>query len=786
MSNTFKHKNAKTLLSAISVLLIFSLMFAMLVLTASAAPVSSPDSEATVAVPPTTQVYTERPSEVPAATEYGDKTEADGTKLDEKMKEALTAVKKVIAVDEKVYTSFNYNYYPGDEYYPGTWYFNWNGTNKYISVSVLGNGKIIEYYKYDYNENYYANYIRLAKLSKSDASKKSDAFLKKVLGDEFKGYKLYYNNIGYPADRYNLAYTLTKNGYDYPNFQINISIDKITGEVLNFSRYSYQYNTADNTISYQDASKVITREDALKSYLDKVGVELVYTSYYDWQTKELTVKPVYRLKGNYNEYISAVDGKLIAISDYYGPVPLMTANAVDEEKALYNQAASDGGVIFSEAEIAGMKNAKDYITADKAIEIIAKAFDLDLKDLANFQKNSYLYSDYMDQSKYLWNISLYRNTDTIYENYYVIVDAKTGTIINYSGYSYPNYPYEYDYDGSGKIQNYVEPKPIYTYSKIKEIVFNKIKELCPYDIDENFELAETSGNTAAGDKDSYYYFNFVRTVNGIRFENNNIYVNFDNITGKITSYNFNWYEKAKFPKLDKIVSPEAALNSIADYCGYNIYYTTDGLTDDGKINAVLIYKFDNSIMVDPFTGKCIDWSFTEVKEPESAPDYKDLSGHWSEKIVKTLTDNGIYVWGGEKFDPDKDITKGELISYLRPFIYNSYYFAETGSGIFVNPYIYYRGIEGLDKNLDKVITKQEAAKIICEIAGYGELGKHSDVFVYPFADDECDKEYKGYIAILKAFGLVSGDDDNNFDGTDNLTRAGAASLVYNIITAINK
>ncbi|MCL1858189.1 MAG: S-layer homology domain-containing protein [Oscillospiraceae bacterium] len=777
----FKKQNLKAILSVISVILIFSLMFGSLVMIASAAPAVNVDYEATAAPSMPVPMPVVPVAEEDIDIDYGDKIMSDDKAgLDEKMKEVLTAVKKVISIDDKVYPNFNYNYYPDGM--NDTWYFSWNGDKKSIEVTVLGTGKIIYYGKYEYNENYYANYIKLAKITKSDAAKKSDTFLKKVLGDEFNGYRLYYQNMYYPSDRYSLSYVLSKNGYDYTNFQLNVNVDKLTGEVVGFSRNYLYYDANNNTISYQDASKVISEEEALESYLENIGLELVYMSNYDWQKKELNVQPVYRLKGNYNEYISAVSGELIQIEDYYGPVPLMNDGNIVAEEREAGASMDFGGVYFSEAELAGMKNAKDYITADKAIEIIAEAFDIDFGDFENYQKNTNLYADYMDQDKYLWNINLYSRDDrTRYEYYHANIDAKTGTVISYSGYSYPVY---YDYDGSGIIKGYVEPEPVYNYGEVKKIVLDKIKELCPVDFESNFELISYA-DVDDEDMSNYYYFNFVRKVNGIKFESNGIYVGFDNSTGKIASYNFNWYEKAKFPKLDKIVSPEKALDAVAEYSGYNIYYATDGLTDDGKLNAVLIYRFDNNILVDPFTGKCIDWGFSEAKKPEALPDYKDLSGHWSEKIVKTLTDNGIYVWGGEKFEPDKAITKGEFISYLRFLIYNSYYFTQSESSIFVNQYAY-RFIEQDGEDSDKIITKQEAAKIICEIAGYGELGKHAEIFVYPFEDDKFDDEYKGYVAIIKAFGLVLGDGKENFNGTDELTRAGAAAIVYNIIMSFSK
>ena len=797
MFSKFKNRNVRFILSAaLSFVLVFS---AMLNLVASAdAPM--PDIMATETV-----------SEAPAAnvSPLREKPEADDSGLDERMKDALTAVKEVFEINEKTYTVFNYNYYPGDDYYYlESWHFNWTSSNGMtnISANVTGDGKIRYYNKYEYSEKTASKNVMLAKISKAHAKSRADKFLKKILGDEFSGYKLSYQNLSYPSERYNLGYVLTKNGYEYPNFYVYVDVDKINGEILSFSRYSHPvYDTDDKYFDYQDASKVINKDEAVKSYLNNIGVELVYTSYYDWQTKELTIKPVYRLGNDYNQYISAVTGEVVEVSNDYGITPLMMNDSGENVSAEHAYAAGDsGGVSFSEAELAELENLKDYITADRAIEIIAESFDLKLGG-PDSQNYTYLYADYMNPKKYLWHITLYGYNDgyttdeyMYYPNEYTdaTVDAKTGTVISYSNYSYPTYYYDgkyyyyhdnyYDYDG--RKFNVPAPKPLYTYDEATKIVYDKIGKLSPYDIEKNFVLVDSVYPTAKTEKESYYYFYFARVVNGIKFESNGISVSFDNTTGKITYYNLAWYENAKFPKLGKIISEEKALDIIADFSGYNIYYMSNGLTDEGKINAVLLYRFNNPTWVDPFTGKCIGWNFEEVQKYEpSTPSYKDLGGHWSESIVKTLTDNGIYVWGGDKFEPDKAITKGEFVDYLKFFINNSYYFTELGSSIFTGsyPYQYYRDIDKLGKDSDKVLTKQEAAKIICEIAGYGELGKHSNIFAYPFAGGKCDEEYKGYVAIMKAFGLISGDSKNSYNGTDDLTRAEAASMIYQIIMSFN-
>lgn len=777
-----KNQNAKFIRFVLAAAACFALLFAAMAASATAV-AAAPAPEPATAAATAAEAQPLKPGtpgvEIEATQNdgYDEIYAQDPADLEAKMTEALTAVKKVIDIDDKTYPNFSYYYYP-DGSGNDTWNFNWYSTDgaASLNVTVLSNGRILYYGKYEYSERSDAKQVWLAQLTKAEAANKAEAFLKRILGAEFKGYRLYQQFLGYPSDRYNLVYILAESGYDYPEFQIYADVDKITGDILSFSNYNYtgDADSKEPKFDYQNTSAVISREDALKSYLENIGVELVYTSYYDYEAKEYKIQPVYRLKNNYGEYISATDGSVVNINGGVGAIPLPAPARAEMENASADMAGG-GAVVFSDAELAELAKAKGYITAERAIAIVTEAFELELADLENFTKNTYLQADYRDKDKYLWSVSLYADSETAYEDHYATVDAEKGTILYYSGNSYPVYSAYLGskaYEGDGR----------YTYEEAKDIVMKKIKELCPKNIENDFE----SSLQSAEGKSAYYYFNFPRKVNGIIFDSNGLSVTFDNISGKISHYSFQWFDKAVFPKLDKLVSPEKALASIAEYAGYDICYASStAMTENGKINAVLIYKFGASVMADPFTGKCIGWDFKEAVLPEAEPDYKDLKNHWSEKTVWELTNNGIYVWGGDKFDPDAAITQGEFVSYLKFFTYNSYYFTRIESSIFVNTFAY-RLAESYSADADKILTKQEAAKIVCELAGYGELGQHTDIFNYPFNDDNCDEKYRGYVAIIKAFGLIHGDQNGNYDGTKELTRAEAAAIIYNIVSAFNR
>ena len=788
MFKIFKSRDAK---AALSSAIIFALVFSMMISLVSAA---VPDIIISVDQEPTVNADAIAPAPMPTVDPIRT-LPAEGANLEEGLREALIAVKLYFDVDEDKFTEFNWYFMPGDGVYnPDSWVLSWNSSDwsANINAQVTAGGILLYYYKHEWTDDSNRRNITLARVSKSRARRTADEFLQKVLGDDAGKFRLADQTLGFPSDRHRLNYVLTHNGFDYPNYNISVELDKLTGEILGYSRGGHQFfhDLSEDIFEYQDAGATIAKDKALESYLEHIGLDLVYTSQYDWQARELKVHPVYRLKNNRDEFISAVDGSLVKIDFNIQPIAGMAGGYAEAEMVAEDSGSPARNISFSPAEQAALDSAGDYITADQAVAAMIKAFDLEL-DLSEYQVNSGLRVDQINQEQYLWNISLIRRSDTGRDWIGASVDARNSNIINFSQSSAYYNEIIMD-DGSGRImRGYVEPEPIYTYDEAKELVLKKIKEILPYDLDENFELVDTryysrivpvaEGGDAA--KDASYQFYYVRKVNGIHFESNSVSIMFNNITGMISNYDLTWYENAEFPALDNIISSARALSRIEEYAGYNINYMSNGMTDDGKINVSLVYTFGNSVNIDPFTGNWIGRNFEEItREDALPPSYRDLEGHWSKDIVDTLTANDIYVWGGRSFDPDKDITKGEFLSYLRFYSNNIWLFTGLETSIFVDSRAFIRN-ESLGEDADNIISRQEAAQIICEIAGYGQLGSRHEIFAYPFDDEGSDEQYRGYIAIMKALGIIQGDGSGNYNAKSNLTRAEAASLVYNIIMA---
>jgi hypothetical protein len=782
MFKIFKSREAKAVFSGtIAFLLVFSMMAASVAAVTPA--VEMPEIEYATTVSAEALVADVDMRHRVLSGDFG----GGSPELDDGLAEAISAVKRYFSIDEKRFTQFNWHYWPGDGFYsPDSWYLSWNSNdwNAQISAQITSGGILLHYYRYEWSPDFNARNIKLAEITKAAAERRANTFMRRVLGDDASRYRLSEHHLGFPSDRHNLNYVLTHEGYDHPNYNISVSIDKMTGEIVGFGRggHMFFHDLSEDILEYQDSSATISQEQAMQAYLEHIGLELVYTSWYDWQTRRINVRPVYRLKNNWDQFISAVDGSLVTIDFNIHPVGAAPMTGGAMSNVAMESSANDGAarVSFSGVEQAAIDSAGDFITADEAVRAVIKAFDLGIDDLSGYSVSTHLNSDHINRNQYIWNVSLSGWSEARSEWYSGSVDARNGNIIHF-WQSVSEHTF-FD-DGSGRMmRGFVEPEFIYTYEQAKEIVLSKVKELSPHDLDENFEFIDGSNNRSPimplDAKSSHYGFTFVRKVNGIQFADNAIYVGFNNMSGKIESYSFTWYEDARFPRLSGVITPEAALASIVDFSDYTIRYMSNGMTEGGKINVSLIYSFNYFVMVDPFTGGWLNWNFDEMaKGDASLPDYQDLDGHWSKDIVNTLADNGIYVWGGDAFEPDKYITRGEFLNYLRFYTHSSWMFTSLDSSIFINPHAY--NLNNIaDPNAGNIITKQEMAKIICEVAGYGELAKHHRIFVYPFDEDESDAAYRGYITILKAFGIIEGD---SFDAKANLTRAEAASIIYNII-----
>ena len=662
---------------------------------------------------------------------------AFGTEVDSKgLEQAIVATKKIITIPDS-YNDFTHS--SSEVEINGgkvtVWELNWSekeGKNGSISVSIDENGNLYEYGNYSGDESF----TGLAKITKEEAQKSAEEFLEKAITTDVGEMKIIDKNSNtYRSEEYNFNYEKFVNDVPVNFCSANICVNKDTGEVTSFNKS----NTDSNKFEYPSLEGTIESSVAEKDYIDKVGVDLKYYSHYDYNSKKMNVFAGYSVNDNQYKAIDGKTGQVITISNE------------DEIDGKYNvgstadeTVATSNSPELTEEESDAVDNVDGLISKEKAESIIKESAiinsEVKVTDVS-LNKN--------DRSqKYVWDID--------FEDGYGKVDAQSGELLS---------AHFYNDSIKGNINMSKSEAKNVAENFLKKIASNKLAQT-KYD-----EQNETDSEISAQEEESISAFNFARQVNGIEFASNSLRVEVDKTNGKVIGYDNKWYDNVTFPDISGVMNKELAFNKIKEYKGFILQYN---MSDNNK--AQLVYNFNDlsdNYIIDPITGVRLDYTGQIYKE-NKLPEYTDISGHWCEKIVKELLDNGYYI-AGEKFNPNMNITQINFFKYIYSSMNNDYTDDE-----FYNMLVENGVIKKEEEAPNSFVSNQDAAKFIIRYLGHDKIATHPEIFNNPFKDNVED-QYKGYAAMCYALNIIKGDTNGNFNGTQNISNAEAAVIVYNLI-----
>ena len=652
------------------------------------------------------------------------------------LEKAILAVKNVVTIPSD-YKDFNYSssQYDKDGVTTSVWYLNWY-KDEYaagISATVDQNGHLTNYNKYVEKQN-----EGIGNVTRGVGKLAASTFLSKARPDIAADMRLMETKVNSNTYRHYYNYKLYKNDVAVSFVQVNIEVDKFTGEVVSF----YGIDPGQKFSDLPSKDGVIGLDAAKKAYLEKIGIKLSYYSNFDYNKKTLTVFPAYSGTGSGSKAIDGKTGESVNLYQYYsiydkggmgGDSKTSNASAVENAMTKEELAAID--------KISGLMSKEK---AESALRSLVPGITSDMK-----VTNASLSKNYIESSKYLWEIG--------FEGAYGIINAKTGELVSF-------YLYKEELSkGNVGISE----------GKAKEKAENFIKKVAS----EKFQQAKYYENTGYIDiytdesQITQYTFNYQRQINGIGFMNNGFSVTVDKASGMITQYNCNWYDDIEFPGIENVITEETAFNIINETGNLQLMYAK---VNKGEIG--LVYDFENSVgefLLDPVKGTKLNWDGKPYKET-TMPEYTDIKGHWSEKIVNSLLDNGYYL-EGEKFNPNQKITQ---ISFLR-FLYSTmqaYYDDDA----------FYKMLksDGIVKDNEKApkaeLTRQDAAKFVVRYLKQDKSAEHPEIFINPFKD-RITTSYKGYAAVCYGLKIMQGDTKGRFNGTKILTNAESASIIYKVL-----
>lgn len=642
-----------------------------------------------------------------------------------------------------------------------------------INIAVDNNGMIVEYNKYTPYD--YIQTKKLPKLSRQDAKVKADAHINMIetgLLDELQYQESNQDSIMNTSYYFN--YYRVVNGVPFYNDRVYVTVNRDTGELQNYSR------SWTDKIDFPSAANAITLKEAEAAYVKNLGLRLIYK--YTQKDDVLTSYPVYvPVYNNGNYAVDAMTGERVRLySNYYYGLYDEAEVTFSEEKAKVSAAA--GGIQLNPEELEAVQEAANLISQEAAEKAARTAKFIDISDGHKLQ-NYYLGTNWPDRKEYTWTLNFNKPADenNVYEDYIsVSINAKTSEITSF----YRGKPYT---EGA-------KPKNDKATAKAAADAFLKTYYPQYYKQMEYNELADDYQIYSEGAIPTNYNFSYSRLVNGIPFPDNGVNISYDNVNGIISNFNLNWYN-IDFPAIDKVIGLEAANESLFKKAGlgleYKLQYTgnadriyTPESMDNAKVQLVYALNPNKPLFIDANTGVLQNYDGIEYKEPEKI-EYTDIKGHFAQKQIMVLADNGIYLEGKE-FKPNEAITQLDFMKLLSKTLnyYGPVISAKT-TGAEVDELYVYLQREGIvkegEKQPTKTVTREEAVKYIIRALKYDKVADISSIFNIHFGDKAAiSKGLSGYVAIAAGLGIVNGD-GVNFMPARNITRGESAVMIYNYL-----
>ncbi|HOV25595.1 MAG TPA: S-layer homology domain-containing protein [Pseudobacteroides sp.] len=690
---------------------------------------------------------------------------------DKDLENAVKLVKSKIDIpaDYKVF-----NFRNGTEVNKKVWSMDWSTKegDSVIGVTVDEKGNFISYY--NSKPIFVQGTRKLPKLSKQDAKAKADAFVRKVASEYFSNVKYLENNRNNLMDNtYSFSYTRIVNGIVFPGNYINVSVNSDTGEVT-----SYNAVWSDDGV-FPSADKLISKDEAQKAYIDKLGIEL----YYNLITEDgkNKVYPVYSPKVPLS-YIDAITGEKVDIlldnTPYYGGLEVSFTSAGG-----FKQNIAMDQISLTPEEEKAIESVSKVISKEAAEKKLRFIKVLGITDEFKLTEAS-IGKDYRDNETLIWRMNFVKEAkDKNYQEYVnVSIDGNTGELRDFWTYS-PNRD-----DDKAKYDR--ETAKAAAEKFLKEILPDKLKSFEFYDQDNrNEKIALLEGDQID------FNFNYVRKVNDVKFPSNYISVRFDAVIGKVVSFNMTW-DNVEFPSLDNVMPIDKIYTKLFSDVGlklqYKETYPQEYLmkfpelgNDEYEIKLVYALDYNKPSTFDANTGELLGYDGKPYKEPNQY-EYNDIKGHYAEKYIKILADYGI-AFDESEFKPDSKIKQKDfmkLLSAIINFGYGVNMLSQKDDKQIEEIYKFMIR-EGIVKESEKApdseVTREDSVKFLIRMLKYDKVADLKGIYNCNYKDkDEIDENLIGYIVIADGLNIVKGS-NGYFYPKKSLTRAEAIVLAYNYL-----
>ncbi|HYF81812.1 MAG TPA: YcdB/YcdC domain-containing protein [Clostridia bacterium] len=698
-----------------------------------------------------------------------------------------------LEIDEKKYQEM-VQLTPGYEIGKGyTWQLNWNMSNSdmFTHISTVIDASTGKFLGFNRSQSYRnQEQVIVADITKDQARKLTEEFLKKINPEEFKQVKLedYGSEILYSSrvrPNYNFNFTREVNGLSYPYNYIMLGINGADGSIVNYS-INWQYD-----LKLPALEGLVDKEKALRIFKDKFSMDLSYISARSRFTSYMApteTKLVYTPSPDSGVVIDAKTGEALGYNDQ----KLDTLKKRDISQEQKNKMAEGKSKLSVGSGELTSEKAEAYINS-----LVKEFFGSGYKaENLGYSENEMAMNE---GSRKTWTAEVMEDKPEAYQGKGTIsIDSTSGEILNIGRYIFEDwYGKEYErkitweqaYDKAAELLGKYYPH------RLGDIRTEQIYQ-------EN--LYQVNGKLMP---DRMIYFNFPRLVNGIMYANNSINISIDTQTGEVNDLYHNWSKTLSFPKAEGIIDKEKAEEQFFKefdvklaYSRYNEKVNQNDYLPNHRIVYTLEHKQkkNSSRNIDAFSGKLLDYEGNELGAVQNNF-YETIKGNPAEKELSILAFQNII--DTRSFKPDSEITYMELLRMLvnvkgyRPYSTRDQLelqFKNVDKKSENYPYLMeavrYRIIENkpVELKLDAKVTREQMAEWIVKLLKYEKLAKAKGIFVLDYKDaDEINGDLKGHVAIAKGLGIIDGTSEM-FGPKENLKMQEAALIIYRALDSMRE
>lgn len=677
----------------------------------------------------------------------------------EELKKVLLIVKSRISVLEE-FTEFNMSIRGNNsETQQKRYEYHWETKegDKGLSVTADKSGHIISYSFYDRNSNDIKSDLSV----KYDTCKKvAEEFIKTALPECFEDPNDSYvledavsktGTLSGNTVSFDFSYKRIKDGYPVNGNTASVSIF-LAGStpVISGMNSSWEYESV-----FHKAEKLL--DNPIDAYLKEFPVELVYKNKYvpyKYAMDENNDTPilVYRFKDNQTGYILADSG------EKFTPKKVnMLFNSAMKEEASQDSAA--GGTLRAELtpeEIARIDEISQLLSAEDAEKLLRDNKHLSIDDLYT-RNSSSLYKQKRESNDYTRTVTLSYSTDKKSGDIYASLDARSGEIMSYSRSAYGPDVWNKEYIAT-------EEEKTVAYEKLEAF----LKDTAKAYIDEYNIKNDNSYNSSVSRT-------YERYIDGVRYINNTINLSYDLKEKYISGYSISYTKKfTDLPLVKDAMGMDKAEDIIFDLYPITLFYMR------GEDGYYLCYgnEANRSAEIYAISGEKVSVNERTV----NLTSYTDGDNHWVKDLAEKLLNVGIGFENGI-LNPDEKCSQIDFLRIMMCAVNKSTYYLT-----YTDEDLYFRledrsYILSEEKNPSGNVKREDAFVYTVRMMNHEEIAKLKDIFKTDFLDNSHIDEAKiGYAAILKGFGLISGD-GTYLRPKEDITRAEVISMAYNCIVA---